>query len=406
MDEILKTSAIGTDFSNLVRSQVCKWVDSKGICDVVLFSSIDLNFITKERSDSGRPISAVTTLPLLQQSDSVALLQANISVDFVDDEGTEIEKIAVLNQLALASGGHPRPLEYIIDGCNECQDPSLKIDIMNIITTAARKLSDSCGDAENWKELFYIVMLAEKVKKNDKVGKEKFSDLARRGVLIHSFDESSDSFTPAVPELFLHKWLLKDGNGGLSNEIRKYLDEILRLRSNFTEVRFEIMHSSWEKLMRHVRQSKPRIYKKNCLNDLYSNTLRHDATFAASCLVDGCSSLREIQYVKDSKITLDPNTIYNPKFKQNKGWDRLIIMEAFPNSNNKRRYIIPVFIQNKFSDEGSRTTFSADDAIKALGHCQSFFENMVTLAPDSFFCLRWERSPRKYHHVPLKILFF
>lgn len=84
VDEILKTSALGSDFSNLLKSQVCKWVVSNGTCDVVLFSTLDLDFITNERSISGRITSAVTTLPLLQQSDLVALLQVNIKVDFID----------------------------------------------------------------------------------------------------------------------------------------------------------------------------------------------------------------------------------------------------------------------------------------------------------------------------------
>ena len=96
-----------------------------------------MDFITKERSISGRIISAVTTLPLLQQSDSVALLRAKIKVNFIDRDGIEIEKIAVFNQLALASGGHPRSSEYIIDGCNGCKGTlstlNLKIDIMKII---------------------------------------------------------------------------------------------------------------------------------------------------------------------------------------------------------------------------------------------------------------------------------
>ena len=299
VDEILKTSAIGSNFSNLLRSHVCKWVDSNGICDVVLFSTLDLDFITKERSISGRIISAVTTLPLLQQSDSVALLRASIKVNFIKKDGIEIGEIAVFNQLALASGGHPRPLEYIIGGCNGCKGSlsslKFKIDITKIIRNAARKLSDSCVNTKNWKELFYIIMLGKEVNRNDKIGHEKFTDLVSRGVLIRSFDESSATFIPTVPQLFLHKWLVKQGDDVLSNEIRGYLDDILRMRSNFTgRMKFKIMHFSWENLMRHVRQREPLIYKNIRLNDLYCNNLRYDATFASSRCVDGYTLLREI----------------------------------------------------------------------------------------------------------------
>ena len=205
-------------------------------------------------------------------------------------------------------------------------------------------------------------MLGKEVNRNDKIGHEKFTDLVSRGVLIHSFDGSSDAFIPTVPELFLHKWLVKQGDDILSNEIRGYLDDILRMRSNFTgRNKFETMHFYWEIFMRHVRQSEPLIYDSIRLNDLYCNTLRYDATFASSRCVDGCTFLRESQYVKDTMITLDLNTVYNPQLKQNKenkneGWDRLIVMEAFLDVNRdskkkeKGRFIIPVFIKIEFSD--------------------------------------------------------
>ena len=64
-------------------------------------------------------------------------MRRNSHVRFCSRDGIEIEKIAVFNQLALASGGHPRSSEYIIDGCNGCKGTlstlNLKIDIMKII---------------------------------------------------------------------------------------------------------------------------------------------------------------------------------------------------------------------------------------------------------------------------------
>lgn len=40
------------------------------------------------------------------------------------------------------------------------------------------------------------------------------------------------------------------GENCLLDEPLKFLDQILRLRSCFTALKFEVLHSSWEKVMR------------------------------------------------------------------------------------------------------------------------------------------------------------
>ena len=80
--------------------------------------------------------------------------------------------------------------------------------------------------------------------------------------------------------------------------------------------------------MRYVHQSKPE-YSRIPLNELYCNTLRDNATVAASCPVDGRSILNEIPYTSNAGVTLEPNSVYNPQSAENPGWDRLLIMEAF-----------------------------------------------------------------------------
>jgi hypothetical protein len=71
-------------------------------------------------------------------------------------------------------------------------------------------------------------------------------------------------------------------------------------------------------LMRYVRQCKPE-YSRIPLNELYCNTLRDNATVAASCPVDGRSTLNEIPYNSNARVTLKPNFVCNPQSAENPG---------------------------------------------------------------------------------------
>ena len=385
VDELMKTFEVGDTFSEQVRSSICQWIDD-GICNVILFSTLDASFITREVTVSGRVVSSVTALPLLEHSHSITLLETNIDITFVDDEGCAVDRDVVFKQLALMSGGHPRSLEYIIDECNRHRDSVLQIDVMLVMKAAATKLCSACADTKDLKRLFVYIMLARSVKKDAQLGDENsetFESLVTRGVLIDSFQDISDNFIPTVPELFLHKWLLKSGNDSLESDERRHLDEILRLRSCFTAIKFEVFHSSWEKLMRHVRQSAPE-YSRIPLNQLYHNTLRDDATAAVSCPVDGQSILKDILYNSNSnsKVILTPNVIYHPQSADNSGWDRLITMEAFPlgaKSRSRKKFIIPVFIQNKISIDEADSTLSVSNIIQSNRHCKAFLQNRVSL---------------------------
>ena len=192
---------------------------------------------------------------------------------------------------------------------------------------------------------------------------------------------------------------MKAGDDSLDSDERRYLDEILRLRSSFPAVKFEVFHSSWEKLMRHVRQSAPE-YSRIPLNMLYCNALRDNAAAAASCPVDGQSILEEIRYDSNSRVILTPNVIYNPQSAGNPGWDRLLIMEAFPpaeKSRSRRSFIIPVFIQNKFSGDGAKTSLSLSDVQESHRHCMTFLQERVSTADGFHFFSRkeqwfWKRS--------------
>ena len=107
VDEIKKTEELGVGFADGVRSQICNWMDAK-LCNAVLFSSLDANFMAEEITASGRAVVAVTTLPLLNLTESISFLNRSIKAEFVDGEGNSaINRETVVRQLALASAGHP-----------------------------------------------------------------------------------------------------------------------------------------------------------------------------------------------------------------------------------------------------------------------------------------------------------
>jgi hypothetical protein len=219
------------------------------------------------------------------------------------------------------------------------------------------------------------VLLGERVHGSDLfAGGESYRSLVMRGVLIDSFSEDNPSFIPTVPELYLHRWILRNQ---LEGNITTFLSQILETRYKFIAKEFESIHSSWEKMMRYVRQGKPR-YLRIPLNDLYCLELPGGAAPITRCLVDGSSILTEIEYKKGTKIKLQPNTIYNPaNDDSNPGWDRLIVLEAFPvssGSNSSKRYLLPLFIQNKFSSEDALTMLGSPEVNIINDNCKKFMK--------------------------------
>ena len=111
--------------ANRVRSDVCKWMD-QGLCNAVLFSCLDAKFIKAE---------------------------------FVDGEGNSVRnREAVVKQLALASGGHPRSIEFINNYCNFLTGSVKTIEIKAVVNDAARNLCARYRDVNNWVQLFYNLL--------------------------------------------------------------------------------------------------------------------------------------------------------------------------------------------------------------------------------------------------------
>ena len=228
------------------------------VCDVILFSTLDVKFMTDERTYSGRPVRLATTLPLLKVDESVGIFRDQIKSNIVNDEGAVVNNEEVFNMFALVTGGHPRSIRYIIEKCNTWKDSALTLSMMNVIKGAAASLCAAFINVSNWRRLFEVVLLAKKVKKEGQLNtdqrSEMFKMLVISGVLVDSFDDHKYEFSPVVPELFLHAWIEKKGSECLSDEARKLLHQILKSRSNFTSLKYETLHSSWETLMRHIRR--------------------------------------------------------------------------------------------------------------------------------------------------------
>ena len=95
--------------------------------------------------------------------------------------------------------------------------------------------------------------------------------------------------------------------------------------------------------------------------------------------------MREIKYEDRTDILIKPNEIYNPSNRQNKGWDRIIVMEAFPlKSKNSKRCLLPVFIKNKFCADLSTSKLSKEEVSEDLKCCLDFFKEHVKIDDAEF----------------------
>ena len=87
--------------------------------------------------------------------------------------------------------------------------------------------------------------------------------------------------------------------------------------------------------MRYIRQC-DKLYERIPFNVLYQLDQKINSTAAVSCHVDGSSILKEIKYEDRTVIFIKPNVIYNPSNRQNKVWDRIMVMEAFSLKSKSR----------------------------------------------------------------------
>lgn len=141
--------------------------------------------------------------------------------------------------------------------------------------------------------------------------------------------------------------------------------------------------------MRYVR---PSSYERSPLRELYrykTDCEQSRLALTMSIPVDGITPLTPIPY-NDSNIVVQPNTIVQPPSDTQPGWDKLIILEAFPQSQlcgTNKRYLLPVFEQNNFSKDESATTMNSTTIATIVDQCESFFKNKL-------------RLPKGFHWLP------
>lgn len=176
--------------------------------------------------------------------------------------------------------------------------------------------------------------------------------------------------------MFLHAWV----ENQLPIERAGPLKSILQLRGQFTREKFESLHCSWERL---IRLARPDGYCRKELCEVYrlqlgSGRNKSPQELVAHCVVDAQTCLTPEIYDKMSSSIIDVsvNKIISPRSRQSPGWNLLLFYEAFPqNSSTSKRYVLPVFIQHKFSMEEATTRLSKTVVEKARHHCKNFLTN-------------------------------
>lgn len=407
VDEILKAKEIGEDFDfpAWFRSGICSLADaSVGLCRGVIFSSLDRELMTNEQTASNRAMLSITSLPLLTIGDAITILRRCIPVcwQFEDVHGLVLQRDFALEVLAVASGGHPRSVEFIIQECIT-SSKQRGTHILEIITNAGSTLLGAYRRPPSWTKLVAAALLAARVQLRDTISSddgtitETFESLVNRGLIVSSFTNNSEWFIPEIPEIFLVAWCSMPSTDKATENMKHYLQHVLENRRGFTRKKWETLHSDWQCLMRYVR---PSSYERSPLRELYRFKADREQSRMALTMnipVDGITPLTPLPYT-NGNIVIQPNTIIHPQSDTQPGWDKLIILEAFPQRQRPRtnkRYLLPVFEHNKFSKDDSATRLNSSTIEKALSQCESFFKNKLRL-PGGFHWLpqqfKWSTS--------------
>jgi hypothetical protein len=134
------------------------------------------------------------------------------------------------------------------------------------------------------------------------------------------------------------------------------------------------------------------------------NSLTRASENAALCPVDASAELDLLPYNKGENVNVKLNSVLSPTDECNTGWDRLIFYEAFPSGQVKRRrFVLPVFIQNKFSAEGASTKLTLETVNSAVKICEDFLVGKCIFTDCNLIPkqTRWFRFGSTKHHFVL-----
>jgi hypothetical protein len=316
--------------------------------------------------------------------------------------------------LAYISGGHGRSIEYLLRSANSPYQKSLK----SVVEDAALLLT-AAYQTKNVDVYLKAVLLGEPVLLEGMIGDESYESLVSRGIFLNSFEENTsclDTYVPMCPELFLHSWVHQSGHLKMSG----LLHQLLEFRDSVSYPAFESFHGLWEEMIRFARSDLK--YKSMPLREVYridlavpkvEDKVKHNPKCtenATKCPVDAQSELSVISYAEETQVNVTLNTILEPQSSTNAGWDRLIFYEAFPTGGHtteqqqQQRFVLPVFIQNKWSKNNSSTTLGLLAVQTVVGHCRAFLETNCQYQDCQLIPPQSQDFPFGYSQSPFVVL--
>ncbi len=402
VDELSKTADFEKGCPSEFRRMLCHWADMYENCHAVVFSTLSQDLMKAETSASQRRMLALTKLPLFDIEHSKEFLKLALiipTVSFVSETSVPYDSNLAIEYLAIASRGHPRTLQHIAQTCNGML-PHRSINIVTALEIAGGELSCNYSqDTHIWLSLLKVCLLGKRISvsaeleygERDEMGKykkEKYKRLVERGMLIDSFGELTTDFIPKLPISYLYWWCSNGGNQSEEDgsqamaKAKIYLRKILDAQMGFTRKRWEVFQCNWHSLMFEIRShTEPRlrlpIYG---MYQLESHHLPNHCSKTFFLDIDENVVLNHRKYCKNTKLELVPHVAYHPEDDYQPGWDALLSLllspQLEPKSNNKK-YLLPVFEQHKFSEQGASTILSRAVIMNSYQNCRNFFLNQM-----------------------------
>jgi hypothetical protein len=255
--------------------------------------------------------------------------------------------------------------------------------------------------------LMRACILAAKVRTRERVSDEKtYSDCVARGLVIASFSNIEDtSFVPRVPPIFVYQWQIYNEN--VEDAFFPALTTLLGCLGYWEPIALEIVHLSWEELIRHCRGFE--MYSAVTLSDLYKNPAMSRKKDLLLIRVDGSLRLdgvknfdRDGRQLASSTTDIRCRYVWRPSDPQNAGFDLLLFFHTVP----RRGRCLPLFVECKFSLQESTTTLGLPEVEKKYASCKEFAIKHLHTEQFAvmFLCLR-DISKSAIERAPAQCMF-